>query len=27
VERIRTGQARSFRHLIDVSSIVREGLR
>jgi flagellar biosynthesis activator protein FlaF len=27
VERIRTGQTRSFRHLIDVSSIVREGLR
>ena len=27
VERIRTGESTSFKHMIDVSSIVREGLR
>ncbi len=27
VERIRTGESTSFRHLIEISSIVREGLR
>jgi flagellar biosynthesis activator protein FlaF len=27
VERIRTGESTSFRHMIEISSIVREGLR